>query len=50
MGRKPSVAAAVFDRDFALILRIARANVYNVPTHNPRMTNVYSVSLPVWGA
>jgi hypothetical protein len=50
IGRKASVATALFDRELALILRIACANVYNAPIHNPRIMKVYSVSFPVWGA
>ena len=48
VGRKPSVPAALLDRELSLVLRTARANVYDTPTHNPRITKAYSVSFPVW--
>jgi hypothetical protein len=46
--RRPSLAATLFDRKIATILRAARANANDAPTHNPRITKVYSVSFPVW--
>src|SRR6202022_3865284 len=49
-GRKLSMAAVPSDRSFSLTLRATRANVYNVPTHNPTITRLYSVWVPVWAA
>src|ERR1700674_3765210 len=48
VGREPSVASALLDRELPLILSTARAIEYATPTHSARTTTVYSVSFPVW--
>jgi hypothetical protein len=48
VGRKPSAAAALSDRELPLVLSTACANEYATPTHSARTTTVYSVSFPVW--
>ena len=43
------MASAWLNRERALICKTTRASVYIAPTHNPTMTRVYSVSVPVCG-